>query len=574
MTEESGRLNLSDSLAGLDLAVPTRLAHQLEKAVAGEFEIIRLIARGGMGIVFLARDLSLQREVAIKVLLADAFTTKSEITRFKLEAQTVAALNHPNIVPIYAVREHEDLLLYIMQYVDGETLEQMVAKGPLPFDQVTGIIAMVSDALDHAHEKDIVHRDVKPANIILDRRGRAYVMDFGIAQLPDQRGLTVAGSLVGTPNYASPEQCRGERAGPLSDQYSLGVVAYEMIAGRPMFSADTITGIIQHHLQTDPAPLSDLRPDCPVKLAHAVQRMVEKIPEARWPHLSDAVTYLADESGFISNPGMGLGWTPRPSAERVQADSHTGDATTTEKKPESGARSPAVLTGIALGVLATVAALIGVMSVGSAPELSAGGAAMGAPTPTSQPMAPASSEGAAADDAPPDAGAEGEEGTPGAAEGRLDGTGPGTAQPQTDPARTDPARTDPTQPAATQPAATRSEPPVRSAEDPPPSTGTPTAGALRAEPTSPSEPPPAVETAGEAEPGSVLLGTRGLAAVLYVNDVPQGAASRLRSWPLDAGTVELSLRVDGCAPWDSTVVVVPGEEIRLGYRLRSCGRQE
>lgn len=541
--------DIMSSLSDLDLAVPTRLTKQLNEAVDGDFEVVRLIARGAMGIVFLGRDLKLEREVAIKVLLADAFTTKSEVERFKLEARTVARLVHPNIVPVYSVLEYEELLLYIMQYVEGETLEEMISHGPIDPEVVEAIVVMVAGGLAYAHEQDIVHRDVKPANVIVDSRGRAIIMDFGIAQLPENHGLTVAGSLVGTPNYASPEQCRAQAASPASDQYSLGVVAYEMLTGQRLFESDSMAGIIQHHLETPPPAIRDMRPDCPAPLAHAIERMLEKAPEARWPDLSELVDYL----------GGPRHTAPMAALTASEVQKSTGNASWTRgadslpptQSPDTKAKAKAPLS--ALVMIATAAILIALTSTGfltslgfgpetppASPIETAEGSPPGDPNPGGVATVPDSTERTLAAGDP--TGGEATEGDP--SEVVLAGADPEVTAVEDDP----PVEAGPE---TTPPVTT---PPVTTPDDSPP-----------------AEPAPLVV---DETPATLLLGTRGLAAVLYLDDVPMGAASRLRSWTIEPGTHDLSLRVEGCPTWDTTIVAPAGGDVRLGYRLPDCGREE
>lgn len=576
--------DIMSSLSDLDLAVPTRLTNQLSEAVDGDFEIIGLIARGAMGIVFLARDLKLDREVAIKVLLADAFTTKSEVERFKLEARTVARLTHPNIVPVFSVLEHEELLLYIMQFVQGETLEQMIARGPMDPDVVEAIVVMMAEGLAYAHEQNIVHRDVKPANVIVDERGRAIIMDFGIAQLPENHGLTVAGSLVGTPNYASPEQCRAESAQPASDQYSLGVVAYEMLTGERLFESDSIAGIIQHHLRTPPPDIQEKRPDCPAALAHAISRMLEKTPEARWPDLTALVDYLggprhtapiAALSGSQESADGASGGYHAPAHDGTNPPATHGPSGTPAATPNRAPKAPLS----ALVMIATAAILIALTSTGLLSNLGFG--------PDTPPAPQEIAEGPATSGTTPDGAAAATDTTDGAPsdEGREGGMlgadpDPEEREPAGDGTRRvavgDPGDTDP----ATPPASTAREAAGGSST----ATNTLPPEAVASTPVEQAPPPrttPATTPATTPEstvvddtPATLLLGTRGLAAVLFLDDVPMGAASRLRTWTIDPGNRQLSLRVEGCPSWDTTIVAPAGGEVRLGYRLPDCGREE
>ncbi len=263
----------------------------LRQATLGEYEILTELGRGGMATVYLAHDLPLDRKVAIKVL-APALLLMGEgmVERFKREARTAAALSHPHIIPIYAVKESEQVLYFVMKYVRGRPLDAVIRDaGPLPIAMVQTILAHVGDALGYAHRHGVVHRDVKSANIMLDEDGWAVVTDFGIAKVVQAEGLTVTGVTVGTPTYMSPEQCATHEVTGASDQYSLGVVAYEMLTGRLPFQGDSIMAVMYAHFNERPRPVTELRPDCPPNLGAAVMRMLEKDPPRRWTSMDDVV---------------------------------------------------------------------------------------------------------------------------------------------------------------------------------------------------------------------------------------------------------------------------------------------
>ena len=301
-------------------SVQERMIADLRHATQGEYDIRGELGRGGMATVFLARDISLDRQVAIKVMspaLLHAGAADA-VERFKREARTAAALSHPHIVPIHAVRESGDLLFFVMKFVEGRPLDAIVrAQGRLPVDQVVRILSEVASALAYAHRRGVVHRDIKPANIILDDDGWAVVTDFGIAKLAQAEGLTMTGATIGTPAYMSPEQCMSQEVTGRSDQYSLGVVAYELLTGRVPFAADSMMAMFLAHAQEPPPPLRPACPDCPPALAAVVERMLAKNPEDRWPSLEDVGGALAE--------------LRVPSGERPQAA-----AAVTGPEPDSG----------------------------------------------------------------------------------------------------------------------------------------------------------------------------------------------------------------------------------------------
>lgn len=278
-------------------SVQERMIADLRDATQGEYDIRGELGRGGMATVFLARDVSLDRQVAIKVMSPALLhgDAADAVERFKREARTAAALSHPHIVPIHAVRESGDLLFFVMKFVEGRPLDAIVREhGRLPVDQVVKILSEVASALAYAHRKSVVHRDIKPANIILDDDGWAVVSDFGIAKLAEAEGLTMTGATVGTPAYMSPEQAMGGEVTGRSDQYSLGVVAYELLTGRALFPANSMMSVLLAHAQDPPPPLRQGCPDCPPALATVVERMLAKSPEDRWPSLDDVVAALGE----------------------------------------------------------------------------------------------------------------------------------------------------------------------------------------------------------------------------------------------------------------------------------------
>jgi eukaryotic-like serine/threonine-protein kinase len=264
------------------------LAARLAEALGDAYTIEGEIGRGGMGVVYRARDERLQRRVAIKVLPPELAFQRDIRERFTREAQTAARLSHPNIVPIHSVGEGAGLVYFVMGYVDGESVAARIRRrGKLPVEEARRIMKESADALSAAHALSIIHRDIKPDNILLEgTRGRVMVTDFGIAKaLSATSGatLTGAGVAIGTPAFMSPEQAAGEREiDGRSDVYSLGVVSYQMLTGELPFTAPTVAGILMKQI-TEPAPDIRLRrPDVPEDLALAVSRCLEKDPENRW----------------------------------------------------------------------------------------------------------------------------------------------------------------------------------------------------------------------------------------------------------------------------------------------------
>ncbi|MDZ4863447.1 MAG: Ig-like domain-containing protein [Gemmatimonadota bacterium] len=267
----------------------------LRAATLGEYVIHRELGRGGMATVYLAHEIALDRKVAIKVM-SPALHLMGEgmAERFKREARTAANLSHPHIIPIYTVKSAGKTLFFVMKFIAGRSLEAIIKDlGPMPIPMVKAMLQQVGSALGYAHRHGIVHRDVKPANIMIDEEGWSVVTDFGIAKVAENRGLTMTGIAVGTPSYMSPEQCAAKDITGKSDQYSLGIVAYEMITGKQPFEGDSAMAMMFAHFHEKPKPLTEVRPDCPLELAAAVMRMLEKGPDQRWPSLDDALVGMA-----------------------------------------------------------------------------------------------------------------------------------------------------------------------------------------------------------------------------------------------------------------------------------------
>ena len=283
----------------------------VERALGAHYELDCEIGRGGMGIVYRAKDRRLKRVVAIKVLPPELAFRGEIKTRFLREAETAAQLNHPNIVDIYSVDESAGLVFFVMAYIPGDNLaKRLHDHGAMSIDDTRRIIRDVGDALAYAHERGVVHRDIKPDNILIDEgSGRPMVTDFGIARAVtdgDNR-LTATGIAIGTPTYMSPEQAAGDREiDGRSDLYALGVVAYQMLVGRPPFEASSTPAMLVKHLSERPAPVEQRRSDVPRDLARVVMTLLEKDPAARFSSAAMMVKVL-DGTALAARDSMSMG---------------------------------------------------------------------------------------------------------------------------------------------------------------------------------------------------------------------------------------------------------------------------
>ena len=272
------------------------LQQRLQKVLGQEFTVGTLLGEGGFAAVFRARDNVLNRDVAVKVLNVELAAERVVAERFMREAQTVARLEHPHIVPIYKVGRQDEIFYLIMRCIDGPSLRQLLeTQKKLSVGDAARIARQVADALAYAHTHEIVHRDIKPDNILLDKSGHVLVTDFGIAKAaqaaqkakPSSKSLTSEGMIVGTPEYMSPEQASGDPLDGRSDIYSLGIVVYQMLAGSPPFEGLSSAAILAQQLTEEPTPIRRLRPDVPEEMAVVLERMLEKNRSRRFQMASE-----------------------------------------------------------------------------------------------------------------------------------------------------------------------------------------------------------------------------------------------------------------------------------------------
>jgi WD40 repeat protein len=292
-THTTARIAHSDS--------PTRLASAVSPTLGsiryfGDYELLSEIARGGMGVVYRARQVSLNRPVALKMILAGQFAGEDDIRRFHAEAEAAANLDHPRIVPIFEIGQHDGQHYFSMGFVEGESLSQKLVGGPLLPREAASLMVMVAEAIAYAHQRGVIHRDLKPANIMVDRDGNPRVTDFGLAKKVQGDGdLTGFGQIMGSPSYMPPEQARGNRGdvGPSADVYALGATLYALVTGRPPFQAASAMDTLTQVINDEPVPPRQLNASIPSDLETICLKCLEKESERRYP----SAAALADDIG-------------------------------------------------------------------------------------------------------------------------------------------------------------------------------------------------------------------------------------------------------------------------------------
>lgn len=314
LAEEFGSVHKPGSGEGKAVGRPgfSLPADALRGQGMGDYELLEELGRGGMGVVYRARQKSLGRVVALKMVLRGPTATQADLVRFRGEAESAARLRHPHIVPVFEVGEHDGLPFFSMQYVEGSSLAQRLAEGPLPGKEAARLLAPVARAIAEAHRQGVLHRDLKPSNVLIDVEGRPYVSDFGLAKqisptVPSEAdpthfgGVTQTGAILGTPGYMSPEQAAGSRGelGPATDIHSLGAILYAMLTGRPPFQAPSPIETVLMVLEQDPVPPRLLNPRADRDLEMIALKCLQKPVELRYRQASDLAddleAYLANE---------------------------------------------------------------------------------------------------------------------------------------------------------------------------------------------------------------------------------------------------------------------------------------
>jgi eukaryotic-like serine/threonine-protein kinase len=324
--------------------------------IAGRYELLELIGSGGMSSVWRSHDRLLDRIVAMKVL-HEQFTADEEyVERFRREARSVAQLSHPNIVTVIDRGEDEGRQFIVFECIEGENLKQLIERtGRLPVRDALEMAVQMGRALAFAHGRGLVHRDVKPQNVLLNEDGQAKMTDFGIARSVDVQGVTITGTVLGTSEYIAPEQARGQRVDALTDVYSLGVVLYELLTGSVPFQGENFVAIALRHVNEPPPSVLERRPDAPPRVVMAVERAMAKRPEDRFESMDEFVAELEDELAELdpaSEQATMIARRPATAAPRRRAERR-------RRRRRGGVLWPiaAVLVVLAIAALAAFGAL-------------------------------------------------------------------------------------------------------------------------------------------------------------------------------------------------------------------------
>jgi serine/threonine-protein kinase len=588
----------------MDMSSFQHMEKLLKEDTEGEFEVQGMLGRGGMAVVFLAKETKLGRKVAIKVLPPE-LTFGHGVDRFMREAKTAAALDHPNIIPIYRIGSGSKLFWYAMKFLEGRSLDDLLKeKGKFPIDEAVPILEQVADALDYAHTHNVIHRDMKPANVMLDSRNRVVVTDFGIAKALTEQTLTASGSVVGTPYYMSPEQGMGTGVSGRSDQYSVAVMAYRMLCGQFPFEGDSAIDILHKHCMIPPAQLESLQPGLPKHVYLAVHKALEKKPERRFSSVSAfaaalrAPTPELEISGEVSTDGATVAVSAaavragRPGASAsppTPSPAITGAKTVVQgpatppthvPRPSAPRAKPKSKRGV---LIAGAVLLLGGGGVGGYMAMSGGGTTRGGGEPSPQVAQPTGTAqptpGGATPATQPGAGTQPPTSTPGPTTGRVTVTGlprggtvtvDGRRQSGADfeltpgphEIRMAAAGFAPVTTSITVEAGVRTNVPFngqRVAQTTTPPRETPATG----EPTNVVTPPaPPSTTAGLA----ILRISVQPPANLTINTVSRGQQARLVD-TLVPGTHVLHLEKEGYLPLDTTVTLRAGDQMTLALRL-------
>ena len=305
----------------------------------GRYRVVGELGRGAMGVVYLAEDESLQRQVAVKTMLLPEEENSAERrnleARFIQEAKAAGGLNHPGIITIHDLGREGDWLYIAMEVLEGTELKDRMLAGPMPLDEALDIATQVASALAVAHARGVVHRDIKPGNIMLVGERHAKIMDFGIARMKSSNVRTQSGTMMGSPKYMSPEQVGGHPVDHRSDIFSLGVLLYEMVSGQPAFSAGNLGELLNAIMRAAPVPLAELRPDIPASIDTVVARAMQKNPGARYQDAAEMARDLA-QCRAVAGRGRPSGFVSSQVNPDFFASTLSADATQLIERPPEG----------------------------------------------------------------------------------------------------------------------------------------------------------------------------------------------------------------------------------------------
>jgi len=323
----------------------------------GQYAITGLLGKGGMATVYRARQSSIGRDVAFKVIRPDLTENTSFVTRFQREAQTVASLSHPHILKVFDYGQHGELVYLVMELLRGGSLAELISKGPLSPETTVRMIDQIASALDYAHNLGIIHRDLKPQNVLLDEQGNAFLTDFGIAKLLREATLTQSGVAMGTPAYMPPEQWEGRTLDGRADIYALGIMLFEMLAGKLPFNADTPFSMMHKHINEPPPSIHERRSGLPPGVEQVIKKALAKAPEQRY---GSAGEFAAAFKAALTSPTMSTAVpvTEEPTVVGPVSEPDISGDTTLVKRGQPPRSRPILLIGGVIGALILIAGLL------------------------------------------------------------------------------------------------------------------------------------------------------------------------------------------------------------------------
>jgi serine/threonine protein kinase len=551
------------------------LGQMLSEATLGDYEIYGELGRGGMAAVYLGHDIALDRKVAIKTMLPELVSKEGMVARFKREAQTAASLSHPHVIQIFSVKESKQLCFFVMKFIEGRSLESVINdKGKVPLQMAQTIMGQVGSALDYAHRKKVIHRDIKPANIMIDEDGWAIVTDFGIAKVQEAQNLTATGTAIGTPHYMSPEQFHNKAVTGQSDQYSLGVVLYEMLAGKKPFDGGTYAEIITQHLFEQVPDIREFNAEVPGHVVDVIKKMMAKDPAERFESLDAAVhalgTPTSKKEGDVVRTQM-ISLAKSGPQKKLRMSVPMSPIPVQKKKPAPAATAiePAVVpakSGGGAGKWAAVIVLLAVLGGGgyfgyTKMQTPAAGKTV-AVVPQGETTPPAATDSAAPEAQPP--------ATKAAAAGpNVDSIIAATAEKM---AREQARKDSIARAQARRDSINREKAAAKEAASKPKPTAV--AERSREQEQKAAAPAPVVqEPAAPAAPATtqIRIGSRTPGATLYINGVVDNLLSSPRFVTIPAGVpVKIEVRAACGAPFDTTITVPAGPAVTIGYRNAKC----